>query len=218
MANEKEKIEKEIAEMQALIDDASVPPDEKEFAKGEIADLKAKLAELEKEEKKEEKAEEKKEKQEAKAEEKKEKKERKKREKKPKAEKKETARERAKKRKEAKKPKEPAKEPDCDDLIKQYRERRSKAKERAGKRDKAVTKVIGDTMLKAVKKSISYNKQRGKVDVDEFRELGNQVVKLLQQFKKVLTGKVETRFIKTFKNELNEILKEIEKKQDKSEE
>lgn len=48
MANNKAAIEKEIAEYKELIADASVPNDEKEFAKGEIADLEKQLATLEK--------------------------------------------------------------------------------------------------------------------------------------------------------------------------
>lgn len=46
MANKIEQIEAEIQEYRDLINDASVPQDEKDFAKGEIEDLEAELAKL----------------------------------------------------------------------------------------------------------------------------------------------------------------------------
>jgi len=178
-------IKKEIEEYKELIADASVPQDEKDFAKGEIADLEKQLEALEK--KTEKKAEPKTDKKEDKG------------EKKPEAT--------------AKKPKreeDEEEEADCDDLIEreqkasklgydidelltQAKQRKAKARERAQKLKnqpkktpitKAKEKVEKTT--KIIVKGLEKSAESGKLTVADLERLIAEYEEALKRFKKML--------------------------------
>jgi hypothetical protein len=130
------EIETEIAEYEVLIADKSVPQDEKDFAKGEIADLKSELEKLK------EKPAEKKAPAKAKA------------EPKPKAPVKPAPTPKAKAKAPAKK-KPDTEHPTCEELEKKWNERREKAKKAAKKhKTVSVSEQIGNNIASAVGKVI----------------------------------------------------------------
>ena len=130
-------IEEEIAEYEVLIADKSVPQDEKDFAKGEIADLKAELEKLKEKPAAKAPAP-------AKA----------KAEPKAKAPAKPTPTPKAKAKAPAKK-KPDVEHPTCEELEKKWNERREKAKKAAKKhKTTSVSEQIGNNIASAVGKVI----------------------------------------------------------------
>lgn len=202
----KADIEKEIKEYEDILDNASVPQDEKDFAKDEIADLKKELEKLGKQKagnihvvrptpdapKKQEFF------RESGGKKNTEPKPSKKKEKRPHKKDKDT--------------------PSCDELIAAYEERQAQVKKSARKaKSRSVFSIIADKVQGAVSKAFkSVPHEEFKADpkgtIKDFEKLEAAATGFLESFKAILGDEYESAEVKTFESELGKLIASLKKK------
>lgn len=185
------KIREEIADYEALLEEPSVPADEKALAKEQIAELKKKLEAAEK-------------KPAAKS-------DKPKKAEKPAGEKKET---RGRKKKE--KTEKPT--PTCDELIEAWEKRREAAKKNARKaKTRSVMSTISDKVEGAVVKAIKNVdsddlKKNPEKHFEKFDKLESSMKEFLTDFKSVLGDEYESKEVTEAVNAINELIKKLKDK------
>lgn len=187
------EIETEIKDYEALVSDHSVPQDEKDFAKGEIEDLKKELEKLKAEPKAEKKIAPKKEKKAAK----------------PKVE----------IVKKAPKPKKNSELPSCDELEARWRKRKEAAKKAAKKhKTTSISERIGGDVAQAVKKIVDNIpaadiKANPKSYIAKFEKIETATKGFVDSLKSLLGDDFSrSEILEPFENMIGEFIKNVKAK------